>query len=67
VVHAHQVQRAVDDRLADVLGVRRADHDVAQLSRAMGAGARQFIITGFVPDPRAFMRRWSREVIPALG
>lgn len=35
---------------------------VAQLRRAMGAGARQFLITGFVPDPRAFMRRWARDV-----
>jgi hypothetical protein len=33
----------------------------------MSAGARQFIITGFVPDPRAFMRRWAREVAAALG
>jgi 5,10-methylenetetrahydromethanopterin reductase len=40
---------------------------VAQLSRAMAAGARQFIITSFVPDPRLFMRRWAREVVPALG
>jgi predicted secreted protein len=35
---------------------------VAQIRRAMAAGARQFVITGFVPDPRAFMRRWAREV-----
>jgi len=40
---------------------------VAQISRAMAAGARQFIITGFVPDPRAFMRRWAKEVAGALG
>jgi len=24
------------------------------------------MITGFVPDPRAFMRRWAREVAAAL-
>jgi 5,10-methylenetetrahydromethanopterin reductase len=35
---------------------------VAQIRRAMDAGARQFMITGFVPDPRAFMRRWARDV-----
>jgi|SRR5262245_35920590 len=35
---------------------------VAQIGRAMDAGARQFMITGFVPDPRAFMRRWARDV-----
>jgi 5,10-methylenetetrahydromethanopterin reductase len=39
---------------------------VAQLRRAMGAGARQFLITGFVPDPPAFMRRWMKEVAGAL-
>ena len=35
---------------------------VAQVERAVEAGARQFLITGFVPDPRAFVRRWMREV-----
>jgi 5,10-methylenetetrahydromethanopterin reductase len=35
---------------------------VAQLDRARAAGAHQFIITSFVPDPRAFMRRWTSEV-----
>ena len=33
VVHAEQVQHAVHDRLAQVGGVRRADHDVAELAR----------------------------------
>ena len=36
VVHPEQVQHAVDDRLAQVGGVRRADHDVAELARAAG-------------------------------
>ena len=35
---------------------------VAQIRRAVAAGARQFITTSFVPDPRVFMRRWAREV-----
>jgi alkanesulfonate monooxygenase SsuD/methylene tetrahydromethanopterin reductase-like flavin-dependent oxidoreductase (luciferase family) len=35
---------------------------LAQIDRARAAGAHQFIITSFVPDPRAFMRRWAREV-----
>ncbi len=35
---------------------------VAQIDRARAAGAHQFMITSFVPDPRAFMRRWAREV-----
>ena len=43
------------------------DDCAAQIRRAMGAGARQFVITSFVPDPRAFMRRWMREVAPAVG
>jgi hypothetical protein len=34
VVHADEVQGAVDDRLAQVGGVRRADDDVAQLAGA---------------------------------
>jgi hypothetical protein len=33
---------------------------VAQIRRAMAAGARQFVITGFVPPP--FMRRWAHEI-----
>src|SRR5579862_509546 len=33
VVHADQVQRPVDDRLAQVGRVLRADHDVAELAR----------------------------------
>ncbi len=39
---------------------------VAQIRRAMAAGARQFITTSFLPDPRAFMRRWAKEVAGAL-
>jgi 5,10-methylenetetrahydromethanopterin reductase len=39
---------------------------VAQIRRAMAAGARQFITTSFVPDPRAFMRRWAQQVAAAV-
>ena len=53
--------------LADRFAVAGSAADcVAQLRRAMGAGARQFMITGFVPDPRAFVRRWMKEVAGAL-
>jgi 5,10-methylenetetrahydromethanopterin reductase len=53
--------------LADRFAVAGSPADcVAQLRRAMGAGARQFMITGFVPDPRAFVRRWMKEVAGAL-
>jgi 5,10-methylenetetrahydromethanopterin reductase len=40
---------------------------VAQIRRAVAAGARQFITTSFVPDPRTFMQRWAREVAPPLA
>jgi len=39
----------------------------AQIRRAMAAGAQQFITTSFVPDPRAFMRRWAKEVAAGLA
>ncbi len=49
--------------LVDRFGIAGTPDDcVAQIRRAMAAGAHQFVITSFVPDPRAFMRRWSREV-----
>jgi 5,10-methylenetetrahydromethanopterin reductase len=49
--------------LVDRFAVAGTPHDcIAQIRRAMAAGARQFIVTGFVSDPRTFMRRWSREV-----
>jgi len=71
--HHHELPRAgnasLPDRwgltefLVDRFAIAGAPRDcIAQISRAMAAGARQFIITGFVPDPRAFMRRWTREV-----
>jgi hypothetical protein len=33
----------------------------------MAAGAQQFITTSFVPEPRAFMRRWAKEVAAGLA
>ncbi len=52
------------DRFA-IAGTR--DDCVRQIHRAMEAGAHQFIVTSFVPDPSAFMRRWMRDVAPAAG
>ena len=53
--------------LVDRFGIAGTPADcVAQIARAMDAGARQFVITGFVPDPRTFMRRWAKEVAGAL-
>ncbi len=56
------------DFLADRFAIAGTPAEcVAQLRRAMAAGASQFVITGFVPDPPAFMRRWASEVAGALG
>ncbi|HSB43274.1 MAG TPA: LLM class flavin-dependent oxidoreductase [Methylomirabilota bacterium] len=53
--------------LADRFAIAGTPADcVAQLRRATAAGARQFVITGIVPDPRAFVRRWAKEVAGAL-
>ena len=54
--------------LRDRFGIAGTPHDcVAQVRRAMAAGARQFIITAFVPDVRALMRRFMREVAAAVA
>ena len=54
------------DFLVDRFGIAGTPDDcVAQLRRAMAAGAHQFVITSFVPKPRAFMRRWMRDVAAA--
>jgi 5,10-methylenetetrahydromethanopterin reductase len=55
------------DFLVDRFGIAGTPDDcVAQIGRAMAAGARQFVITSFVSDRRAFMRRWMREVAAAI-
>ncbi len=54
--------------LVDRFGIVGTPEDcAAQIRRAMGAGARQFVVTAFVPDPPGFMRRWAREVAPRVG
>src|SRR5438445_747248 len=54
--------------LRDRFGIAGTPEDcVAQVRRAMAAGARQFIITAFVPDVRALMRRFMREVAAAVA
>jgi len=71
--HHHELPGAANASLPDRWGLTEFLVDrfaiagtpgdcIAQIQRAMAAGARQFIITGFVPDPSAFMRRWAREV-----
>src|SRR5688572_5197791 len=54
------------DFLVDRFAIAGTPDDcIAQIRRAMAAGARQFITTSFVPDPRAFMRRWATEIAGA--
>ena len=76
--HQHEIagahNAALTDRwgLTDFLVDRFAiagtpDECVAQIRRAMAAGARQFITTSFVPDPRAFIRRWAQQVALAVA
>ena len=71
--HHHEIAGAGNAGLTDRFGLTEFLVDrfaiagtpadcVTQIRRAMAAGARQFVITGFVPDPRAFMKRWAHEV-----
>jgi alkanesulfonate monooxygenase SsuD/methylene tetrahydromethanopterin reductase-like flavin-dependent oxidoreductase (luciferase family) len=71
--HHHEIAGAANAGLTDRFGLTEFLVDrfaiagtpadcVEQIRRAMAAGARQFVITGFVPDGPAFMRRWAREV-----
>ena len=54
------------DFLVDRFAIAGTPDDcIAQIRRATAAGARQFVVTSFVPDPRAFMRRWMRDVAAA--
>jgi 5,10-methylenetetrahydromethanopterin reductase len=75
--HHHEIagagNAALTDRwgltefLVDRFAIAGTPHDcLTQIRRAMAAGARQFITTSFVPDPRDFMRRWAAEVAGAL-
>jgi 5,10-methylenetetrahydromethanopterin reductase len=53
--------------LVDRFAIAGAPADcVAQIRRAMAAGARQFVITGFVPDKPAFMRRFMGEIAQSV-
>ena len=54
--------------LADRFAIAGTPDDcVAQLRRAVTAGAHQFVVAGFVSDSRAFMRRFMREVAAPCG
>jgi 5,10-methylenetetrahydromethanopterin reductase len=71
--HQHEIESAGNAELTDRWGLTEflvdrfafagtPDDCIVQIRRAMAAGARQFIITGIVADPRTFARRWMREV-----
>lgn len=75
--HQHELEGAANAELTDRWGLTEflvdrfafagtPDDCIAQVRRAMSAGARQFMITGIVPDPRVFARRWMREVAAAV-
>src|SRR5262249_43610094 len=75
--HHHELPGAANASLPDRWGLTEFLVDrfaiagtpgdcIAQIQRAMAAGARPFIITGFVPDPTALLRRWAREVAGRL-
>jgi 5,10-methylenetetrahydromethanopterin reductase len=75
--HQHEIAGAANaaltdrwgltDFLADRFAIAGTPADcVAQIRRATAAGAHQFVVTGFVPEPPAFMRRWAKEVAGAL-
>jgi 5,10-methylenetetrahydromethanopterin reductase len=75
--HHHEIRGAANASLPDRFSLTEFLVDrfaiagtpadcVAQIARAMETGARQFIITGIVPDPRALVRRWAKEVAGAL-
>lgn len=76
--HQHEIAGAVNadlterwgltEFLRDRFGIAGTPDDcVAQVRRAMAAGARQFIVTAFVPDVRTFMRRFMSEVAGGVG
>jgi 5,10-methylenetetrahydromethanopterin reductase len=71
--HQHEIAGAANAALTDRWGLTDFLVDrfaiagtpadcAAQIRRAVAAGAHQFIVTSFVPDPPAFMRRWGKEV-----
>lgn len=71
--HHHEVRTGANASLTDRLGLTEYLADrfafygepsdvLRQLHRAADAGARQFLVTAFVPEPASFIRRWGRSV-----
>jgi 5,10-methylenetetrahydromethanopterin reductase len=54
---------ALTDYLADRFAFYGEPSDcLRQIERAVAAGAKQFLVTGFVREPLAFIQRWGTEV-----
>jgi 5,10-methylenetetrahydromethanopterin reductase len=75
--HHHELRDGANATLTDRLGLTdyladrfafygEPEDCLTQIERAAAAGARQFLLTGFVREPLAFMRRWSAEVLSQL-
>ena len=75
--HHHEVRDGANATLTDRLGLtdyladRFAFHGepadcLRQIERAVAAGARRFLVTGFVREPLQFIGRWGAEVIGQL-
>jgi 5,10-methylenetetrahydromethanopterin reductase len=56
------------DYLADRFAIAGTPEECAAAARsAAAAGASQLLLTGFVREPRRFIERWGREVVPRAG
>lgn len=75
--HHHEVRDGANATLTDRLGLTDYLADrfafygepadcLRQIERAASAGARQFLLTGFVREPLQFIRRWGSDVIAQL-
>ena len=75
--HHHEVRDGANATLTDRLGLTDYLADrfafygepadcLRQIERAANAGARQFLLTGFVREPQQFIHRWGAEVIAHL-
>jgi 5,10-methylenetetrahydromethanopterin reductase len=54
--------------LADRFAIAGTPEECAAgVRRTAAAGAPQLLLTGFVRDPREFIERWGREVMPRVG
>jgi hypothetical protein len=71
--HDHEVREGANAALTDRLGLTdylaerfaftgQSDDVMRRIDRAAAAGARQFLLTGFVREPLRFIERWGAEI-----